>query len=71
MKVIPLVTVQSDDKDGKHSYTPAGEVVDLAKPIAQDLLDRGFARLPNDEAAAPVDAPSVTSEAGPQITPIA
>lgn len=72
MKIIPNITVQDIDKDGQRIYYPPGQTIDLPKQAAQDLIERGFASLPGQEDVA-VEAygPSVTSEDGPQITPVA
>lgn len=69
MKIIPNITVQDADKDGQRIYYPPGIVVDLPKPAAQDLIERGFAVLPGqEEAVVEASGPSVTSESGAQIT---
>lgn len=72
MKIIPNIYVTLNDKDGKRVSHPSGVEVDLPKPVAEDLLERGFATLPSDETAAPAaTGPSVVSESGPQIKPAA
>jgi hypothetical protein len=63
MKIIPTAYVHGCDKDGKRIAYPSGVEVDLPKPVAEDLLARGFARVPGE--LVPVEQSS-----GPNILPV-
>ncbi len=62
MKIIPNITVQGFDKSGQPITYPPFIEVNLAKDIAEDLINRGFAVLSKDagELETPASGPSVT-----------
>lgn len=70
MKIIPNVTIQSFDKSGQSVMYPPLVEIDLAKDVAKDLIDRGFAVLAKDADTLdePNAGPSVTSSTGINVT---
>ncbi|MFZ6871156.1 hypothetical protein ACO0LF_03715 [Undibacterium sp. Di27W] len=46
MKIIPLITLQTTVND-QRVYIPPGEACDVSEDEADDLIERGFAVLPD------------------------
>lgn len=67
MKIIPNVTIQAADKDGQRIYHPAGTSVDLPKPAAEELVERGFATVPGQASEAPATGLGISTAGGPQV----
>jgi hypothetical protein len=58
MKVVANTTLKHDPKK---PMVPAGEVVDLPKKLADELLERGMVRLPVVEAESSDDDSTVAN----------